>query len=398
VSLVGTAGLDVLLDSQALDVTSFARRFTWRESMLSGGFSWTIHLTTDAWREWSDVVLGRTTIGLRLKTQEGDIQASTDWRTAYIDRSSAAFRSTTATYQIDGADVRLDLMQKARTRAWASRAVSDIVQQIAGEYGLDATVERTTSRRDRWQCRETDWDFMRRLAAEAASESGRGDCYVWHDGKNLRFDAPHTQARSDRRHVLAEVENRVDRTVVSYQGREVDRMGGATLIGVGYDMEAGGAKVFTLNADKASAHPALGHAVPRVQADGLCVVELPEAQDGTVEELVRGRWGKAASRYFALRLDARPDLALRPGMIVDVQGDLSATQQTPLLGRFAVLEVQHTLVAGALTTTVAGYRREAGEGDEEPTGAAAANVGTRDRYRFGAEQRPRTVIVAEVIE
>jgi hypothetical protein len=399
VSLRGTAAIEVLLDGvTSYDITPQVRRFRWTESMLSGGWSWSIHVTTNAWREWQSVALGRKDVRFRLKVQEGATSSATDWRRAYIDRATTAFRSRAATYLIEGADVRLELDQIDRTRAWTGRTVSDIVLAIGGEHDISTIVERTAARRDRWQCRETDWSFMKRLVAEAASSSGRGDYYLWHDGQNLRLDVPQVQNGSDRRHVLSEAENRTDRVVVGFQGREVDRAGGATLRAVGYDLLRGEAVVFTLDAGQSGQHPALARYVPRAQEGGLRVISVAETDRGHVEERARGVWGKVASRYFSLRLDSRPDLTLRPGQVIDVRGDLGVDQQTALLGRFGVLEVEHRYERGGLKTIAVCYRREAAEGVEEAQGAEATTPTTRDRYRFGQPQQPRTVLVAEVIE
>jgi hypothetical protein len=407
-SMRGTSGVEIRFpgSTEALDVTPFVRRFLWRESMIEGGFTWEIQLATNFWEEWDNLILGREDPQFRLYFQRSDgTQDSTGWKTAVPDRSVVGYRSTALTFSVVGSDKRLNLSQLNRTRAWPASTVSEVIRDIGSEYGFDVLTERTTSRKDRWQSREFDWPFMARLARSTSSGAGRGDMYLWLDEDQLCFQSPQLQNASERRHVMQEVENRVDRVVLAYQGREVDRQGGATLRGVGFDLDTKAAKVFTLDSGQASSLPALARRVPRVQADGLRVMASVSTSATDLEEVVRGRWGKLAPRYFSLRLDTRPDLVIKPATVVELQGTLGTSQDTPLLGRFAVLEVQHLLTAGdpkdkhsgGLVTTVVGYRREAYAGDDEPTGAAVSQAGTRDRYRLGQEPTPSTTVIAEAL-
>lgn len=406
-ALRGTGGLEIRLskNDQAREITPLVREFSWVESMVEGGFTWSLRLTTDGWNEWDDAVLGRRNLQFRLKFQS-DRDVSTPWRTAVVDTSRMSYRSTAFSFVLRGSDRRLDLRQRDRTRAWPGRTVADIVREIGQEYGFDVFVERTAHVTDRWQCREDDWSFISRLADSAASASGRGDIYLWLDEDQLFFQAPQIQRSSDRRHALQEVENRVDRMVLAYNGREVDRSGGATLTAVSYDVANKLPRVFTVDREAAQTHPALARRVPRNQDDGLRVYPGTDWEAEGIEETARGQWGAYSPRYFSLRLDTRPDLTLKPGMIVEVQGALDRGKETPFLGRFVVLEVTHTLTAGGdpnardeggLITSAICYRREAYIGDDEPTGSSAINAGTRDRYQFGGEQSPTTVVVAEVL-
>lgn len=394
-------------DRAAVDITPLTREFTWVESLIDGGFLWELRCTTDGWDEWDDVLVGREPLKLRVAYQSSQSgrEETTPWRTAIVDTSGMSFRSTALSFVLHGKDRRLDMMQLDRTRAWLGTTVSDVVQSVASEYGFDAVVEATTDRSDRWQMRTSDWAYIQGLAQGAASASGRGDFFVWMDEDQIRLGAPRTQRSSDRRHIMQEVETRVDRVLVGYHGREIDRRGGATLRAVGLDVDTKEQVVFTLDAGESGSYPALGRRVPRAQDEGLRVVPTFSGYD-KARESVHGEWGRVAPRYFSLRLDTRPDLTLRPGMLVELQGNLGRGQETPFLGRFAVLEVKHHLAvgdpseatSGGLVTTAVCYRREAYAGSDEPTGASAAQTGTHDRYRAGGEQLPSSTVVAEVLD
>ncbi len=219
------------------------------------------------------------------------------------------------------------------------------------------------------------------------------------DEDTIRFKAPVITSPATRRYDLDEQEARVERLVLGYQGREVDRNGGATLLGVGFDFNAGEAVTFEANTQAAQAHPALGRRLARAQEDGFRVRPYIEVDPACVEEAVRRDWGEMASRYFSVRVDSRSDLALGPGAIIEVQSTLNADQNLPVFGRYVLVEVQHTLVRGAITTTAVGYRREAFEGAAAPTGATAASGASRDTYSLvGQQQYPDTVLVAEVLD
>jgi len=400
VSLTGTGGVEMRLDNEAVDITAYTRRFVWTESLIGGGFSWSLDFSTEEWDEFTDVLLGRDRpeVRFRLKTVEDDIEATTDWRRAITDGSTNAYRGTSLGASVWGSDKRLLMRQKARTRAWPATSLSDLVARIANEYGFAADVETTSGRRDRWQVREDDWTFLYRRARESSTGSARADSFLWLDEDVLRFGAPDTQAPSDRRHDFSEVENRIDRIVLSYAGRAVDRAGGATLSGVGFDLAKKATRLFTQDATKAGVQPALAKKVPRDPGEALRVVPVFEETPDLVEAATRARWGRSGPRYFTLRLDTRPDLTLRLGAVVEVQANVDARRQTPFLGRFVVLELQHVAVNSAITTTAVCFRREAYEGEEDPTGVAAAQGGTRDNYIAGQPSAPRTILVGEVLD
>lgn len=402
-TVTNSDSLELRLGSDVRPVTPFVSQFIWRDSLIRGGFSWAIWFQADAWYEWNPILLGRTQprLQFRLATREDRDGAdiSTEWRTGVVDSSRAMFKGSTLLGYVAGGDVRLNLQQIHRTRSWDNVSVADVARVLAQEHGLDPVVEETSQRHGQLlQIHETDWDFLRRVVYEDASQSGRGDLYLWIDEGELHLGAPVLQLPSDRRHDMDQVENRVERILLSYAGRNVDRLGGATLRGVGFDFDAKRGIVYDLDASAAQTHPSLAGRVPRAQDGGLRIYPMAEDSTQTVEGRTRGRWGRFAPRYFGVRLDTRPDLALRPGRIVEMQATLGENQETPFLGRFVVLEVEHRLERGAITTTAACYRREAFAGAEEPLGSRAENVRTRDPYRLGDPGRQRVVVTAEVLD
>ena len=395
-ALSGSGGIDMRVGQSVTDVTPFVRRFVWNESLIQGGWSWSMHFNTEDWSEWTPLLLGRDAPAyrFRLKSQEGDLEITTDWKQAFVDGSREVFRGESMISLVHGQDARLTLRQKARTRAWPQTSVSDVFERVANEYGLAPAIDTSAPTRDRWQVREDDWSFMRRLLRHTSTDSGRGDVYLWLDEQTLRFGAPVLTVPSARRHDLSEVENRVDRVSVNYSGRLVDRLGGATMRTVAYDLDNAKAKTFKVNPAEASTLPALARKVPRDPADGLRVIHTTEEALGFAESDARAAWGRAAPRYFTLRLDTRPDLTLRPGQLVEVQVNLDSRHDSPFLGRFVVLEITHVVARSAIKTTALCFRREAFAGDADPTGSSAAQAGTRDRYRFGQQNRPSVVLQA----
>jgi hypothetical protein len=398
----GTGGLEVRIGNTAKDITPFVKRFIWSESLIAGGFSWKATFSTEEWSEWNDLLLGAADPEwrFRLKVQEDQTEKTTDWRRAITDTSKAGFRGVVMFASAEGADKRLVLRQKVRTRAHANASVADVARKIAQEYDLTPVLDDTAGApaRDRWQIREDDWTYLVRLNAESATTGGRGDSFVWVDEDTLRMGAPKIAGiPADRRHVMSEIENRVDRHVVSYAGRAIDRAGGATLIGVGYDFDAGAPVSFKLDRTASQTHPGLARRVPRQQDEGLRVIPITESARALVEGVTRARWGKVAPRYFSLRVDTRPDVLLRPGAMLEMDANLDERRQTPLHGRFVVLEVVHEMIDSSIRTSAVCFRREAYEGEEEPAGASAASGGSRDRYRTDQTELPRVVLVAEEI-
>lgn len=397
-SVTHTDGIEMRVGSDARDITPFVRRFVWVDSLIRGGLSWEIDFVANVWGEWSDLLLGRgAPPRFRLKSREGDVDTTTEWRTAITDSSSMMFRGESLLGTIRGGDRRLELRQYQKTRAWPQRTTTELVRAIAAEYGMTARAEDTPLRTDWYQTRESDWEFLQRAVYESANIGGRGDLYLWVDDDTLNLKAPLMQDASARRHDMSVVENRVDSMVLSYNGRQVDRAGGATLQVVGYDLDAKAAVPYTLGEQQAQTHPALAGRVPRAQDGGLRVIPTTHETAAGVEGVARGRWARYAPRYFGIRIDSRPDVTLRPGSMIEVQASLGEHQETPFLGRFLILEVEHTMERAAITTSAVCYRREAFVGEEAPSGVSAENVKSKDRYRYGQVNPPRTVRVAEVL-
>jgi len=400
VSASATAGIELRLGSrEALDITPLVRKFVWTQSMIDGGFSWAIKFVSSQWREWDSLMLGRDTpeFQFRLRSDESTGQPqATEWQTAITDTSKASFsQDTSMVGAIRGADRRLLLAQTARSRRFDNRRASDVFNVIAGEYGLNTAID-ATGVVDSWtQAFTDDWSFMRRMAREVVVQSGRGDSYLWMDNGTLRYATVELTDLSDRRYDMASIENRVDGYVATYSGRKSDRMGAATARGIGFDFATKKAVTFTMDPGTAATHPSLASRVPRRMGDGLRVFPVFEDERGRVEEIVRARWGRYAPRYLAVRLRTRPDLTVRPGKIMSIEANLDESRETPFMGRYAILEVQHVVERGALHTTLVGYRREAHEGDAQPTGASADTPNTRDHSGLTAGVNPRTIVVAQ---
>jgi hypothetical protein len=385
-------------DSTALDITPLVSRFSWTESLILGGFYWTIDFTASAWNEWDDLMMGRdrnTAVQFRLRVEEDQGPQSTEWRTAVVDKSRAAFsQDTSMRAMVRGADAGLRLAQTARLRMFRERTAAEVLRQIASEHNLVSDIEDTRGTRDWYQIREDDWAFVRRVARGLSTASGRGDAYLWVDENTLRFQSPSLAAPSIRRYDMSTVENRVDGYAATYHGREADRMGAATLRGVGFDYRTKQAVTFEMNAGTAQTHPALAARLPRSMDDGARAFPVCERTPPRVEEVVRGRWGRLAPRYLGLRVRTRPDVTLRPNSVISMEANLDAGRETPFMGRYAVLEVQHVLERGVVVTNFTAYRREAQEGAAQPTGANADTPATRDQFQ-AAGILPTTIVVAQ---
>jgi len=100
-------------------------------------------------------------------------------------------------------------------------------------------------------------------------------------------------------------------------------------------------------------------------------------------------------RYFSLLVHTRPDVTLKPNSVIEIVASDDPDRESVLQGRYLLLEVSHRYHNGAISTKAVGFRREAWEGDDQPTGAAADNVRTRDRFQGERLPDPATVIMAE---
>jgi hypothetical protein len=395
----GTSSVEMRVGQESFDIGPFLEEFVWTDSLLRGGFSWSLRLKANVWREWWDLTLGRErpTIRFRMKAQEQGYERTTEWRRAVTDWSRAAFSQDPAMLlEVHGADRRLDLQQVQRLRSFPESLASDVVVSVAADHGLSADVVPTKVERDRWQLREDDWTFLQRQILTATSQDGRGDIFLYMEEDQIRLVVPQSQAPSVRRHDTASIENRLNDYIVQYHGRQIDRLGGAALRGVGFDFGAKQALTFDVGGQEARVHPALARKVPRRQDDGVRHVIVTDTTDALVEETTRSRWGMLGPRYFSIRISTRPDVELRPNEVVEIAASDDPDRQSVFQGRYLLLEVQHRYVDGAIvSTTAVGYRREAAEGEEEPTGAAADTVRTRDRFQGDTLPAPTTVIFAE---
>lgn len=393
-------GIELRTNGEAADITGLVDRFVWIESAIRGGLTWELTVRVDYWKEWSKLVLSDplASFEFRLKTTVNGAESSTEWRTAYSDSANMSFRSTAQPTTIRGGDRRLLMQQRTRQRLWRQTTLNEITTALAPNYNMVAQADETPIRRDFYQLHETDWDFLRRITYESATLGGRGDLFLWVDERTLNLRAPNLQLPSVRRHDLSVVENRVDSLALRYSGRNVDRAGGATLLAVGFNFDLKTGVTFTVSAPLVATQPALASRVPRDPANGARMIPVSETTSAGVEGRARARWARFGPRYFTLSCATRPDLTLHPGTIIEVQASRGEGQETPFLGRFLVLEVQHAFVRGAMLTTAVCYRREAYSGAAEPTGVRAQNVATVDPYRGGAGPQANTVTIpAETI-
>lgn len=394
-----TSSLELRIGTESFDITPFVRKFVWVESMLAGGFAWSLTLAANNWNDWSDIIMGRDApaFQFRLRNEEDSGPQSTEWRTAVTDKSRVAFsQDTSMIAEIKGADRRLLMAQEHRTRSFAASSASSIISMIASQYNLIPSVDIAASISARTQAREDDWTFVRRIARETSTESGRGDAYLWLDEDTLHFAAPQLSGPSERRYDVSTVENRVDNYVCTYNGREADRSGAARLRGIGFDFATKKAITFDMEPGTAQSHPALAAKVPRSMADGLRIVPVFETDKTRVEEEIRAQWGRSAPRYMAIRVNTRPDLTLKPNTVIAMESNLGESRESPFMGRYAALEVMHTLEGGVISTSVVAYRREAQEGAAQPTGADATTTQTRDQMQ-DAGALPKTTVVAQVL-
>ena len=388
-----------LSNDEALDITPFVKRFVWTESMIHGGFSWSIKFLANKWKEWDFLMMGRDSpdVQFRLRSEEDSGPQSTEWRTAIVDKSRAAFsQDRSMVGEVKGADRRLLLAQTPRTRAFSDLLASQVLSQIASEHALTPDIEATSSIESWVQSRTNDWAFMRRLARASSTQGGRCDTYLWMDEQTLRFAAPQLADESDRQYDMSTVEGRVDSYAVTYHGRQADRMGAASLRGVGFDFNTKQGITFEMGPGTASTQPSLAGRVPRRMADGLRIIPVFDADPASVESVVRSRWGRAAPRYLGMRINSRPDLTLQVNKVISMESNLDEDAETPFMGRYAVLEVQHVMERGSIATSLTAYRREAQIGEAQPTGASADIPGTRDRFQ-DAGIMPRTIVTAQEI-
>jgi len=384
-------------NTEALDITPFVDRFTWVESMIAGGFSWDLRIKAEQWAEWDRLMFGRDEprYQFRLRVQGNANADTTEWRTAITDKSRAGFsQDVSMRAQITGADMRLLMAQQPRTRVWPSMRVSDVLSRIAGEHGLNAAVERSASQDTHSQLRMNDWAFARKLCRVATVESGRCDSYLWLDEDTLRFGSPQLTDVSARRYDMSVSEDRVEDYTAAYFGREADRQGAARLRGVGFDWGSKKGVTFTMGTSQAQTQPSLASRVPRRMEDGMRVYSVFREETDVVEERVRSRWGRVAPRYLSLRVNTRPDLTVRPNEIISMEANLDVRRETPFMGRYVVLEVQHTFEKQSITTSMICYRREAQEGEAQPTGSNADTAGTRDHFEGAGTAARRTILVA----
>lgn len=397
-SVAATGALEMQIDgSPARDVTPFLRQFIWRDSMIHGGWYCEINFSTEVWGEWEDVLLGRDSSDIRVRMkQQGGVVEATEWRSLYVNNSRTAFRGTAMAGRVFGGDIRLAMQTRTRKATWKDTTASQIFSAIAERWDLTPSIADTVGKRTWWQLEEDDWSFSRRLAENSATKAGRGDAYLWVDGANLRYDAPNTSDVSTRRYDLRMLENRVDRLLISFNGRDVDRAGGTTLQRIGYDFSQKAAIPFVVDQAAASAFPALAQRVPRIMTNGLRVYPTFEETMPLVEESARAHWGRTAQRYYAAQIDTRGDLTLKPGVVIEVLNNLSTEAEAPFFGRYGVLEVTHTMLDGVVSTSMLCHRREAGIGDEDTSGASTT-TSTKDNYVVDKQQTAQVMRQVQVI-
>ena len=147
-----------------------------------------------------DDLLGQFSFGASIEVcmGYGDASSMPTVLNGVITEVSTSFPETGAPeLVVSGYDPGFLLTLGKSSESWRETSDSDVVQQIARFHNLNAVIDSTEKRSQIEQNQESDWDFLKKLAARNNSDNEHFELYVDVDGRNrstLHFGRPRVKS------------------------------------------------------------------------------------------------------------------------------------------------------------------------------------------------------------
>jgi hypothetical protein len=250
-------------------------------------------------------------------------------------------------------DISYTLARKSKTRFHVG-TISSIVEKIATENGLSTVIEPTAGNWSFIQSNQTDGEFMMRLVARAINRAGHGPFYLFGQDNALHF---HTLAYSVAVKGLNVFSVSGSKVVLSTKIQDTIPEGGAGTTVVGVDLSSGNSYAISSAKDGIIRY---GNQAPDLTSLGPNVVDVHPSWNRTEELKALAQVRYAASHQSQMTCTVTLDSAYPVVVndLIQLAINSSATIQSPWSGLYSVVGAVHTIVKGAMSSTISLQRGE----------------------------------------
>lgn len=397
--------VELNVDEDVREITQNVFLINIKDSILNGDLQWEMKLRGDTINSDEALLLRSNPFLLRLShTQDGDEQ-STGWLTLVLDKSCLYTEGGMPILHMMGRNRSLELMQKARFRAFKTQNVVEIMGAIAKEYRLNLITSgfsQTLPATLKYQLGDTDWKFLALLRNDIAATSGQRKAWLRLEGNNLHLFTLNYSQPTVRTFGIGTDDDRLGRVSVHYFGREIDRLGGSSLRMLGFDLEN---KEFIDILANDPALPHLAGKLPRPFGAGEMVFATTGQSTKAVTDTALLSWSEKTSKYFGLNARVVADLTLQPGQIVEFAIADAEGNESSFGGKYPVYEVAHHYQTvkmndgskpSTLETHLSCFRRTSFFGSIDASGANLSRGVSVDTYGVNKPvHQKETIVTAE---
>ena len=319
---------------------------------------------------------GNPLIRFRWGTGDGSIMAWTPWQLHYVLDHQAVFEGvgTTAGHliKLHTKDMLHSIDRSSRTAPFKG-SVSDIVQTIANNNGLNDCVIEPTSGQGVWiQSYEGDFAFVRRrLIRRARSKRGRGNYFLYVRDNVLHFHTLEYQTAVKDMAYYSSPSTFLEAFEMT-QAKIPDGSAGARVIN--YDPFTGEARENNSDPNKAIK---LGNSIARLDKISAGQRNIQEHkihirdEEAGSEALAQNAYEYARAESYQLKLSGNKLALIRPGELLRLAIDPSAGNVSTWSGLYLTVSAQQTIDKGVISSVYVLQR-----GEQQVMGSGNSSVGS----------------------
>ena len=246
----------------------------------------------------------------------------------------------------------LETMSRQFKTRYHSGTISDIVQRIATENGLQSMVEPTIGKWSYVQSNETDGDFIGRISPRAVNGSGYGGFRHYVQDNVFHF---HTLDYASTLRVANVFSLAGTKVVLSSRIQDSIDEGGPGVRIVGVDPYEGKIFAFTSDPNKQTLH---GNQTPDLSPLGPLTLENHPSwnREDEVKAEAQSRYDAARVNMMHCTMTVEKGYPLQLNDLIQNVLNSASAQQSPWSGLYSVMAVTHLIEKGT-TSTVAKLQR-----------------------------------------
>ena len=396
---INTPIVELRFKNKTTTITDKVRRLKFKQSVLLGEYAINLELESPEADEFESLMFSDAVWEIRISNQvDGLVERTSGWLPVLVIKSTFQFEGRAPVVSIKFGCLSEWLKAKQHIRAYSNMDFVRIVKRIARKYNL-AVLDTPETRIDTWyQVRETDWDFLQRVARDNIVQSGHANIFPYFEKWQMRLYSFDFTKPVVREYKLGLGDDRTERGFFTNYFREADYLGAGKISVTGFDLE----KKLLLEINPIEILPILASKLPRRYTDSFKTYHTAIDTLAVLKQKGQRLWSESARRYFSGELLVNGDIDLRLGDMISVTGVDPYGNYTSFNGKYPVYELLHTFDGVAnipFTTAIGCFRRTFLYGVIAAGGANLSRISSKDTYKLNQKLiEPTTVLMAEELK